>query len=75
MNIWKFKVPNRLPAHLCACALLGRVGSAVVAVPHNQEETVCPSHLPDLKCTGTHENMTQNKSRLQKCYLHMCVNI
>ncbi|XP_022618453.1 E3 ubiquitin-protein ligase listerin [Seriola dumerili] len=53
MNIWKFKVPNGLPAHLCACALLGRVARTVAAIPRDQEEAQCHSHLPDLKCTAS----------------------
>ncbi|GAA6232148.1 E3 ubiquitin-protein ligase listerin [Lates japonicus] len=51
MDIWKFKVPNGLPAHLCACALLGRVAKTVGAIPQDQNEAQSPSHLPDLKYT------------------------
>lgn len=40
MDIWKVRELNRLPAHLCACALLG---SVVQAVPRGQNESKCPS--------------------------------
>lgn len=58
MDIWKFKVPNGLPAHLCACALLGRVAKTIGAIPQDQNEAQSPSHLPDLKYTGTHTHAT-----------------
>ncbi|XP_060942216.1 E3 ubiquitin-protein ligase listerin [Limanda limanda] len=46
-DMWKFQLPNRLPAHLCACALLGRVARNVAAVTVDQKEAHCPSHLKD----------------------------
>nr|XP_046266953.1 E3 ubiquitin-protein ligase listerin isoform X2 [Scatophagus argus] len=49
MDIWKFRVSTRLPAHLCACALLGRVAQLVT--PCGQKEAECPSQLPNLKYT------------------------
>lgn len=51
MDIWKFRVSNRLPAHLCACALLGRVARTVTFVPPDQKEAESHSHLPNLKYT------------------------
>lgn len=49
MDTWKFRVSARLPAHLCACALLGRVAQPVAFIPPDQKEAECPSHLPNLK--------------------------
>ncbi|KAM3869223.1 E3 ubiquitin-protein ligase listerin [Diretmus argenteus] len=51
MDVWKFKVSTRLPAHLCACALLGRVAHSAAVAPGDQQEADCPSYLPNLKCT------------------------
>lgn len=57
MDIWKCKVSNKLPAHLCACALLGRVIGTATVVPYDQNKANYPSHLPNLKHTGkqTHD--------------------
>uniref|UniRef100_A0A7N8Y352 E3 ubiquitin-protein ligase listerin n=1 Tax=Mastacembelus armatus TaxID=205130 RepID=A0A7N8Y352_9TELE len=38
MDLWKFRPSTRLPAHLCACALLGRVARTVAFIPCNQNE-------------------------------------
>uniref|UniRef100_A0A8D3CP49 E3 ubiquitin-protein ligase listerin n=1 Tax=Scophthalmus maximus TaxID=52904 RepID=A0A8D3CP49_SCOMX len=38
MDVWKFRGLNGLPAHLCACALLGKVASNVAAVTGDQKE-------------------------------------
>ncbi|KAM9846961.1 E3 ubiquitin-protein ligase listerin [Aulostomus maculatus] len=46
MDIWKSKVSNKLPAHLCACALLGKANQT--AAPSDQNKASC---LPDLKYT------------------------
>lgn len=51
MDIWKCKVSNRLPAHLCACALLGRVIRTAAFIPCDQKKAKCPSHLPNIKYT------------------------
>ncbi|XP_070699650.1 E3 ubiquitin-protein ligase listerin isoform X2 [Pempheris klunzingeri] len=51
IDMWKFKVSARLPAHLCACALLGRVAHTVEFIHRDQKEAKGPSHLPDLKYT------------------------
>uniref|UniRef100_A0A667XFH7 E3 ubiquitin-protein ligase listerin n=1 Tax=Myripristis murdjan TaxID=586833 RepID=A0A667XFH7_9TELE len=51
MDVWKFRVLTRLPAHLCACALLGRVANTAAVVPRDQQEADCPSRLPNLKNT------------------------
>ncbi|KAM9348056.1 E3 ubiquitin-protein ligase listerin [Symphorus nematophorus] len=51
MDMWKFRVSVRLPAHLCACALLGRVARSVAFIPHDQKKAEHPSHLPNLKST------------------------
>ncbi|XP_026184663.1 E3 ubiquitin-protein ligase listerin isoform X2 [Mastacembelus armatus] len=51
MDLWKFRPSTRLPAHLCACALLGRVARTVAFIPCNQNEAKSLSHLTDLQCT------------------------
>ncbi|XP_035526459.1 E3 ubiquitin-protein ligase listerin [Morone saxatilis] len=51
MDVWKFRVSTRLPAHLCASALLARVAQSVAFIPHEQKEAEYPSHLPNLKYT------------------------
>ncbi|XP_075958001.1 E3 ubiquitin-protein ligase listerin [Anarhichas minor] len=51
MEIWKFRVSARPPAHLCACALLGRVAQTVAFTPCDKEEADCASRLPNLKYT------------------------
>ncbi|XP_053188259.1 E3 ubiquitin-protein ligase listerin [Scomber japonicus] len=51
MDIWKCKVSNKLPAHLCACALLGKVIRTATVVPCDQNKANYPSHLPNLKHT------------------------
>ncbi|XP_029375835.1 E3 ubiquitin-protein ligase listerin [Echeneis naucrates] len=50
MNIWKSKVPNGLPAHLSACALLGRVAKTAAALLSDQKEAQCPFHPLDFRC-------------------------
>ncbi|XP_017273716.1 E3 ubiquitin-protein ligase listerin [Kryptolebias marmoratus] len=47
-DTWKFRELNRLPAHLCVCALLGRVAQTA---SRDQKETQCPSPLPNLTNT------------------------
>uniref|UniRef100_A0A8C4H274 E3 ubiquitin-protein ligase listerin n=1 Tax=Dicentrarchus labrax TaxID=13489 RepID=A0A8C4H274_DICLA len=61
MDVWKFRVSTRLPAHLCASALLARVAQSVAFIPYEQKEAEYPSHLPNLKYTGTH---TQDMSAI-----------
>ncbi|XP_008290701.1 E3 ubiquitin-protein ligase listerin [Stegastes partitus] len=51
MDIWRFKESNKLPAHLCACALLGKVAQTAALIPRDQKDAECPSSLPDLKYT------------------------
>uniref|UniRef100_A0A8C4NMU6 E3 ubiquitin-protein ligase listerin n=1 Tax=Dicentrarchus labrax TaxID=13489 RepID=A0A8C4NMU6_DICLA len=51
MDVWKFRVSTRLPAHLCASALLARVAQSVAFIPYEQKEAEYPSHLPNLKYT------------------------
>ncbi|XP_044078917.1 E3 ubiquitin-protein ligase listerin [Siniperca chuatsi] len=50
-DIWMVRVSSWLPAHLCACALVGRVTRTVAFIPRDQKEAECPSHLPNLKYT------------------------
>ncbi|KAF3840790.1 hypothetical protein F7725_006652 [Dissostichus mawsoni] len=52
MDLWKVRVPTRPPAHLCACALLGRVAQSVAVTPGDQKDAECTSLLPNLKHTG-----------------------
>uniref|UniRef100_A0A3Q2DVL2 E3 ubiquitin-protein ligase listerin n=1 Tax=Cyprinodon variegatus TaxID=28743 RepID=A0A3Q2DVL2_CYPVA len=48
-DMWKLKDSNRLPAHLCVCAVLGRVTQTAAASPCDQMEAPRPSFLPNLK--------------------------
>ncbi|XP_020495512.2 E3 ubiquitin-protein ligase listerin [Labrus bergylta] len=50
MDMWKSRLSTKLPAHLCVCALLGRVARTVAG---DQEEAECSSHLPNLKNTAS----------------------
>lgn len=52
-DIWKFRLSSRLPAHLCACALLGRVARLAEPTPPDQREADSPPQLPNLQDTGT----------------------
>uniref|UniRef100_A0A8C9ZA49 E3 ubiquitin-protein ligase listerin n=1 Tax=Sander lucioperca TaxID=283035 RepID=A0A8C9ZA49_SANLU len=65
MDTWKFRVSTRPPAHLCACALLGRVARTAAFIPHDKQDAECPSLLPNLNHTGTHTfllaHMSQSK--------------
>ncbi|XP_066507230.1 E3 ubiquitin-protein ligase listerin [Hoplias malabaricus] len=48
MDEWKVKGSSRLPAHLCACAVLGKI--IFLAVPDNeQQKETDTSELPDLR--------------------------
>ncbi|XP_041657592.1 E3 ubiquitin-protein ligase listerin [Cheilinus undulatus] len=49
MDMWKSKLPTKLPAHLCVCALLGRVARTVAFMPGDQKEAERSLHLPNLK--------------------------
>uniref|UniRef100_A0A8B9HBH6 E3 ubiquitin-protein ligase listerin n=1 Tax=Astyanax mexicanus TaxID=7994 RepID=A0A8B9HBH6_ASTMX len=50
MDVWKMKGLNRLPAHLCASAVLGKI--IFIAIPaENQQEETDTSELPDLRHT------------------------
>ncbi|XP_042355123.1 E3 ubiquitin-protein ligase listerin [Plectropomus leopardus] len=51
MDIWKLRVSTRPPAHLCTCALLGRVAWTVASITHDKKEEECPSHFPNFKYT------------------------
>uniref|UniRef100_A0A7N6AF49 E3 ubiquitin-protein ligase listerin n=1 Tax=Anabas testudineus TaxID=64144 RepID=A0A7N6AF49_ANATE len=50
MDMWKFRLSSRLPAHLCACALLGKVAQTAFT-PCDQKKEECPSHVLNLKNT------------------------
>ena len=67
--MWKFQLPNRLPAHLCACALLGRVARNVAAVTVDQKEAQCRSHLKD---TGMHTHRTLTIVSVTLCFSCEC---
>lgn len=56
MDMWKFRVSLRLPAHLCACALLGKVAQLSAFPPCEQKNAENLSQLQNLKTTG--ENFT-----------------
>lgn len=56
VDMWKFRVSTRLPAHLCACALLGKVAQLSAFPPCEQKNAENLSQLQNLKTTG--ENFT-----------------
>ncbi|XP_077403469.1 E3 ubiquitin-protein ligase listerin [Vanacampus margaritifer] len=47
-DTWKLKMPNVLPAHLGACALLGKVSYAASLSNCNQKSVKCQPQLPNL---------------------------
>lgn len=49
MDVWKSPLSARLPAHLCACALLGKVARLSAFRPSEQKTT----HLQILMTTGS----------------------
>ncbi|CAJ1063926.1 E3 ubiquitin-protein ligase listerin [Xyrichtys novacula] len=51
IDLWKSRLSVKLPAHLCVCALLGKVTRAVSCSPSDQKEAECSPHLPNLKYT------------------------
>uniref|UniRef100_A0A4W4E3K3 E3 ubiquitin-protein ligase listerin n=1 Tax=Electrophorus electricus TaxID=8005 RepID=A0A4W4E3K3_ELEEL len=51
MEVWSVRASGKLPAHLCASALLGRIIFIAVPVGEQQEETDTSVH-PDLSYTG-----------------------
>uniref|UniRef100_A0AAR2LU79 E3 ubiquitin-protein ligase listerin n=1 Tax=Pygocentrus nattereri TaxID=42514 RepID=A0AAR2LU79_PYGNA len=51
VELWKVKDMSRLPAHLCASAVLGKIIFIAVPADTQQEETDT-SELPDLRHTG-----------------------
>uniref|UniRef100_A0A673ANJ4 E3 ubiquitin-protein ligase listerin n=1 Tax=Sphaeramia orbicularis TaxID=375764 RepID=A0A673ANJ4_9TELE len=52
VDMWKFRASNRLPAHLCSCALLGSVARTATIIPCDQKEMECSSNFPNLRHTG-----------------------
>ncbi|KAM4546387.1 E3 ubiquitin-protein ligase listerin [Fundulus diaphanus] len=50
-DMWKLRESNRLPAHLCVCAVLGRVAQTAAVLPCGLKEEPCPSTLPNLTST------------------------
>lgn len=67
IDMWKFRFPSRLPAHLCACALLGKVAKTAFR-PCNQNNEECPSHVLNLMNTGKNV-YTQDVSRFQSVHV------
>uniref|UniRef100_A0A672SBE0 E3 ubiquitin-protein ligase listerin n=1 Tax=Sinocyclocheilus grahami TaxID=75366 RepID=A0A672SBE0_SINGR len=51
MDVWKFRATNRLPAHLCVSALLGRIIFTATS-PDDQQVEADFSEIPDLKHIG-----------------------
>uniref|UniRef100_A0A673KHQ8 E3 ubiquitin-protein ligase listerin n=1 Tax=Sinocyclocheilus rhinocerous TaxID=307959 RepID=A0A673KHQ8_9TELE len=51
MDVWKFRATNRLPAHLCVSALLGRIIFTATS-PDDQQVAADFSEIPDLKHIG-----------------------
>ncbi|XP_061607193.1 E3 ubiquitin-protein ligase listerin [Phyllopteryx taeniolatus] len=50
-DTWKLKMPNVLPAHLCTCALLGKVTLAASLLNCNQKNEKCQPQLANLMHT------------------------
>ncbi|KAI7793222.1 putative E3 ubiquitin-protein ligase listerin [Triplophysa rosa] len=48
LDVWKFRPSNRLPAHLCASALLGKIIHTVTS-PDDQQVAADFSEIPNLK--------------------------
>lgn len=51
VDFWKLRVSSRLPAHLCTCALLGKLVQTVASTCPDKNEAESPRHLPDFKYT------------------------
>ncbi|XP_026038104.1 E3 ubiquitin-protein ligase listerin isoform X1 [Astatotilapia calliptera] len=51
MDMWKFRELNKLPAHLCACALLGKVAHSAAFTHGGQSEAESPSLQQNLTYT------------------------
>uniref|UniRef100_A0AAX7TU22 E3 ubiquitin-protein ligase listerin n=1 Tax=Astatotilapia calliptera TaxID=8154 RepID=A0AAX7TU22_ASTCA len=60
MDMWKFRELNKLPAHLCACALLGKVAHSAAFTHGGQSEAESPSLQQNLTYTG--RQIEQNMS-------------
>ncbi|XP_029028870.1 E3 ubiquitin-protein ligase listerin [Betta splendens] len=52
IDMWKFRFSSRLPAHLCACALLGKVATTAFR-PCDQSNEEFASHVSNLMNTGS----------------------
>uniref|UniRef100_A0A3Q2YAX3 E3 ubiquitin-protein ligase listerin n=1 Tax=Hippocampus comes TaxID=109280 RepID=A0A3Q2YAX3_HIPCM len=50
-DMWKLKMAKVLPAHLCICALLGKVSRAASLSNCNQKNDKCQPQLPNLMHT------------------------
>ncbi|XP_068188141.1 E3 ubiquitin-protein ligase listerin [Antennarius striatus] len=51
IDMWKFRLSSKLPAHLCACALLGKMMHLVAPSPFEEKDAECLSHKLNLKTT------------------------
>ncbi|KAI3373165.1 hypothetical protein L3Q82_006491 [Scortum barcoo] len=51
VDLWKLRMSTKLPAHLCTCALLGKVVQTIAVTRPDQKGAESPSHLPNLKYT------------------------
>ncbi|XP_062341388.1 E3 ubiquitin-protein ligase listerin [Osmerus eperlanus] len=51
VDVWRVKVSARLPAHLCVCALLGKVLPSAALTSDDQQGAGSPSLLPNLRHT------------------------
>lgn len=51
MDVWKFRPSNRLPVHLCASALLGKIIHTVTS-PDDQQVAADVLEIPNLKHIG-----------------------
>uniref|UniRef100_I3JAZ1 E3 ubiquitin-protein ligase listerin n=1 Tax=Oreochromis niloticus TaxID=8128 RepID=I3JAZ1_ORENI len=73
MDMWKFRELNKLPAHLCACALLGKVAHSAAFTHGGQSEAESPSLQQNLTHTG--RQIEQNMSYSFFCHVAALVAV
>uniref|UniRef100_A0A671LR43 E3 ubiquitin-protein ligase listerin n=1 Tax=Sinocyclocheilus anshuiensis TaxID=1608454 RepID=A0A671LR43_9TELE len=68
MDVWKFRATNRLPAHLCVSALLGRIIFTATS-PDDQQVEADFSEIPDLKHIVTSSTILESTQEHTPCLL------
>uniref|UniRef100_A0A8C2GBK5 E3 ubiquitin-protein ligase listerin n=1 Tax=Cyprinus carpio TaxID=7962 RepID=A0A8C2GBK5_CYPCA len=64
MDAWKFRATNRLPAHLCVSALLGRI--IFTAASPDDQQVEADFEIPDLKHIDDHNVLVFSFSSSQR---------